>query len=135
MDDLAKKASLFIYLGIVMVFKRIFGKAISSDSEDESYVDLDSIIDEPRSSAGKIRVRIEKLNEYRDTERVQKYVREGDIVLVETMELKNKDIGELKRSIERIKKTVIAINGDIVMGPQAVLIVCPPSVMVTRIKE
>jgi SepF-like predicted cell division protein (DUF552 family) len=49
--------------------------------------------------------------------------------------MKNKDVGELKRSIERIKKTVMAINGDIVMGPQSILIICPPNVMVSRIKE
>lgn len=118
-----------------MVFKRIFGKAMPDETDDESYIDLDSIIDEPKSHAGKIKIRIEKLTEFRDTDQVQKYVREGDIVLVETQELKNRDIGELKRSIEKIKKTVIAINGDIVMGPQAVLIICPPSVMVSRIKE
>jgi len=48
--------------------------------------------------------------------------------------LKEKDIGELKRAIERIKKTIIAIDGDIVMGPKSILIVCPGSVVISRRK-
>jgi SepF-like predicted cell division protein (DUF552 family) len=118
-----------------MVLDKIFGRSHDEHEADE-YIDLDSIIEEPKaSSAGKMKIRIEKLMEFRDAERIQKFVREGNIVLAETLELKNKDVGELKRSIERIKKTVLAMNGDIVMGPQSVLIICPPTAMVSRIKE
>ncbi|MBN2094747.1 MAG: cell division protein SepF [Candidatus Aenigmarchaeota archaeon] len=118
-----------------MVFDRIFGRPSRQESDSDEYIDLDSIIEEPRQQSGKIRIRIEKLTEFRDCEKILKYIREGSIVLAETLEMKNKDVGELKRSIERIKKTVTAINGDIVMGPQSILIVCPPNVMVSRIKE
>ena len=117
------------------MLRRILGKSSSDDSESEEYIDLDSIIEEPKKQSGKVRIKIEKLLEFRDAERIQKFVREGNIVLAETQEMKNKDVGELKRSIERIKKTVMAINGDIVMGPQSILIICPPNVMVSRIKE
>jgi len=117
------------------MLKRILGKGAPSESESDEYIDLDQIIEEPKKQTGKIRIKIEKLMEFRDAERIQKLVREGNIVLAETMEMKNKDVAELKRSIERIKKTVMAINGDIVMGPQSVLIICPPNVMVSRIKE
>jgi len=117
-----------------MVLKRLWGSS-PRESESDEYIDLDSIIEEPKQHSGKMRIKIEKMLEFKDAERIQKLVREGNIVLAETLELKNKDLGELKRSIERIKKTVVAINGDIVMGPQSVLIVCPPNVMVSRIKE
>jgi len=117
------------------MLKRLLGKSAQDDSDNDEYIDLDQIIEEPRKNTGKIKIKIEKLTEFRDSERIQKLVREGNIVLAETMEMKNKDVAELKRSIERIKKTVTAINGDIVMGPQSVLIVCPPNVMVSRIKE
>jgi SepF-like predicted cell division protein (DUF552 family) len=117
------------------MLKRLLGKGVSDESENDEYVDLDQIIEEPRKNTGKVKIKIEKMTEFRDAERIQKLVREGNIVLAETMEMKNKDVAELKRSIERIKKTVMAINGDIVMGPQSILIICPPNVMVSRIKE
>jgi SepF-like predicted cell division protein (DUF552 family) len=125
---------IYIFVNTVML-RRILGKSATDDSNNEEYIDLDQIVEEPKKQSGKVRIKIEKLLEFRDAERIQKLVREGNIVLAETQEIKNKDVAELKRSIERIKKTVMAINGDIVMGPQSVLIVCPPNVMVSRIKE
>jgi SepF-like predicted cell division protein (DUF552 family) len=135
-DAILSGISIFIYLTIVMVLDRIFGRSSRDENEADEYIDLDSIVEEPKTPAsGKIKIRIEKLLEFRDAERIQKFVREGNIVLAETLELKNKDVAELKRSIERIKKTVLAMNGDIVMGPQSVLIICPPNASVSRIKE
>ncbi|OYT43686.1 MAG: hypothetical protein B6U88_00295 [Candidatus Aenigmarchaeota archaeon ex4484_56] len=113
-----------------MVFKRIFGR--NTEEDDEEYIDLDKIIEEPKSNSGRQIIKIDKILEYKDAERVQKLVREGFIVLAETEELKNKDVGELRRVIERIKKTVTAIDGDVVMGPKSVLIICPGSVKVAR---
>lgn len=117
-----------------MVLKKIFGKGEEVFEEDEEYVDFNKIIEQPRTE-GKLVIKIEKLNEYKDAEKIQKEVREGHIVIADTEQLKNKDIGELKRAIERIRKTVIAIDGDIVMGPRSILIVCPNSAVVSRVKE
>jgi len=117
-----------------MVLNRIFGRSEKSYEEGEEYVDFNKIIEQPKTE-GKIVIKIEKLSEYRDAEKIQKEVREGKIVLAEAEQLKNKDIGELKRAIERIKKTVVAIDGDIVMGPKSILIVCPSSAVVSRAKE
>ena len=118
-----------------MVLEKIFGKTLkSTEEEDEEYVDFNKIIEQPKSTEGKIKIKIEKITAYKDTERIQKEIREGMIVLAETEELKEKDIGELRRAIERIKKTIIAIDGDIVMGPKSILIICPGSAVVSRVK-
>lgn len=118
-----------------MVFEKIFGKNLKgAEEEEEEYVDFNKIIEQPTSTEGKIEIKIEKISGYKDTEKIQKEVREGKIVMAETEELKEKDVGELRRAIERIKKTVIAINGDIVMGPKSILIVCPSSAVVSRVK-
>jgi SepF-like predicted cell division protein (DUF552 family) len=117
-----------------MVLKKIFGRSEEDYEESEEYVDFNKIIEQPKTE-GKIIIKIEKLLEYKDAEKIQKEVREGKIVLAETEQLKSKDIGELKRAIERIRKTVTAIDGDIVMGPKSILIVCPNSAVVSRVKE
>ncbi len=118
-----------------MVLEKIFGKNVKdADEEEDKYVDFNKIVEQPTDTKGKIEIEIEKISGYKDTDKIQKEVREGKIVVVETEELKEKDVGELKRAIERIKKTVIAIKGDIVMGPKSVLIVCPSSAVVSRVK-
>ncbi len=117
-----------------MVLKKIFGKKDVDRKEEEEYIDFNKIVDQPKME-GKVVVKMEKLLEYKDAERIQKEVREGKIVVVETEQLKNKDIGELKRAIERIRKTVVAIEGDIVMGPKSILVVCPNHAAVARVKK
>ncbi len=118
-----------------MVFDRILGRRGREIEEEEEYIDFNKIIEEPKTKSGKIQIKIEKLLEYKNTEKIQKLVREGNVILADTNELKNKDVEELKRAIERIRKTVIAIDGDIVMGPSSMLIICPNSVLVSRVKE
>ncbi len=118
-----------------MVFEKIFGRGLKDiDEDDGDYMDFNKITENPKILEGRMEIKIEKLSDYRDAEKIQKEVREGKIILAETEELKEKDVGELKRAIERIKKTVIAINGDIVMGPRSVLIICPGSVAISRKK-
>lgn len=118
-----------------MMFDKIWGRRNKDMEEDEAYVDFNKIMDEPKTTTGKTQIKIEKLIEYRDTDKIQKLVREGCIVIADTEELKSKDIGELKRAIERIRKTIVALDGDIVMGPSSMLIICPSSVVVSRLKE
>lgn len=119
-----------------MVLEKIFGKSLkSAEEEEEEYIDFNKIIEQPTNKEGKIEIKIEKILGYKDTEKIQKEVREGKIVIAETEELKEKDVGELRRAIERIKKTVIAVNGDIVMGPKSILIICPSSAIVSRVKQ
>jgi len=132
---IVKKVLFINNLYLFMVLERIFGKSLKDvEEEDEEYIDFNKIIEKPKNVEGKMEIKIEKLLEFRDAEKIQREVREGKIVLAETEELKEKDIGELKRAIERIKKTIIAIDGDIVMGPKSILIVCPGSVVISRRK-
>lgn len=117
-----------------MVLRKLFGREDYEKKEEEEYIDFNKIIEQPKTE-GKIVVKMEKLLGYKDAEKIQKEVREGKIVIAETEQLKNKDIGELKRAIERIRKTVVAIEGDIVMGPKSMLIVCPNYAVISRVKE
>jgi SepF-like predicted cell division protein (DUF552 family) len=83
-------------------------------------------------SAGKMGIVIESVAEFGDTEKVLKFLREGTIVLLKVKALREKDLGELKRVVERLKRTVVAQNGDIVGVEQDWLLLVPEHVIVHR---
>ncbi len=105
-----------------------FGGLFGRGEEEEEFVEIEKTSDESR----KIQVIIESLEDYRDVERVQKLLREGNIVFLKIKPLKDKDIGELKRSVQRLKKTCTAMNGDIVGVDEHFLVLTPPSASVYR---
>jgi len=77
-------------------------------------------------------VEIEKMESYADSDRIQKKVRDGGIMLVKIRDLKSKDASELKRAVERVKKTCLAIDGDIAGVGEDWLIVCGAGAKVHR---
>lgn len=107
-----------------------------SGSDGEEYIEVDlggsAVGAEPVLGGGKIGIRIENVTEFGDTERVLKYLREGQILLLKVKALKEKDLGELKRVVERFKRTVLAQNGDIVGVEQDWLLLVPEHVTVHR---
>lgn len=109
---------------------KIFGKKEHSKEDIEDYFEVDSFSREEGN--GYLGIKIEKLNTFEDTERILRTIREGDIIFLKIKGLKEKDIGELKRCIERLKKSIIANNGDIVGVEQDWLILTPSGVRVHR---
>ena len=89
-------------------------------------------IETEEESAKKVPIQIEKITEYADSDRVQRKVREGNILLVSVKELKIKNINELKRAIERIRKTTDAIGGEIVGAGDEWIIVSPSIAKIVR---
>ncbi|NOZ81538.1 MAG: cell division protein SepF [Candidatus Micrarchaeota archaeon] len=94
-----------------MVLRAIFGKDTRTELEEGDYIELDT--DAVETGGGRIPIKIERLEDFSDSDRIQKAVRDGAIVLVKIKTLKDKDISELKRVIDKLRKTCIAINGDI----------------------
>ncbi|MBU5688918.1 MAG: cell division protein SepF [Candidatus Aenigmarchaeota archaeon] len=111
-----------------MVFDLIFGREREEDEDKEAFVEIDKTGEEGR----KIQVRVESLEEYADTDRVQKLLREGNIVFLKIKPLRDKDLGELKRAVAKIKKTITAMNGDIVGVDENYLIITPEFARVFR---
>ena len=118
-----------------MALKDIFGKLQGNDEfeyEDE-YIELD--VPSSSSSGKRVLIKVDKLEDYTDSDRIQRKVREGNIMLVKIKDLKERDMGELKRAINRIRKTVIAVNGDIAGVSDEWLVVTPHFAKVHRDKE
>jgi SepF-like predicted cell division protein (DUF552 family) len=115
-----------------MVFEKLKRTVTGSVEEEiprEEYVEVGV---SESSSPGKIGISIEKLEEFADTDRVLRDVRNGTLVFLKIKNLKEKDIGELKRAVEKLKRTVLAQNGEIVGVEQDWLILAPEHARVQK---
>lgn len=111
---------------------KLFGTkgGIDLDKEEEAYIEVNTMDSEERR--GKIGIRVEKLNDFSDTDRILRSIRNGNVIFVKIKGLKEKDIGELKRAVEKLKKSVTANNGDIAGVEQEWLIITPEYASVER---
>ena len=66
---------------------------------------------------------------------MQKKVRDGTILLVKVRDLRLKDMNELKKAIARLRKTCLAIDGDITGVGDDWIILAPASVRIKREQE
>ncbi len=91
----------------------------SSDAEDladgeEEYVELDTDSSSSETRRTKIMVRSFVLEDFSDVKQVIDSLRDGyTITLINIKPLKGKDVVELKRAVNKIKKTCDAISGDL----------------------
>jgi len=103
------------------MLKRITDKFRPETSEEE-YVELDM---GERESEEKIIIQVEKLDNLLDTNRIQGKIREGRVLFIKIKEFKERDINELKRALEKVKRTCLAVEGDIA-GIGEDWIICTP---------
>lgn len=107
-------------------FKR-FTKSSANDEEEiagDEYVELDTEAEKERTS--KIIVRPFVMEDFSDIKPILEALREGyTIALVNIKPLKDKDLVELKRAINKLKKTCDAIEGDIAGFGDDYIVVTP----------
>src|SRR3990170_127535 len=113
-----------------MVFEKIFDKLRPKKVEEDSGdIEVDPSV---LSGEQKIDVRIETLKDFTDTDRIQQLVREGNVVFLKIKDLKDKNVSELKRAVDRLKKTCAAMNGDIAGVEEEFLILTPQFARIYR---
>ncbi|MBT3395123.1 cell division protein SepF [archaeon] len=103
---------------MVKLFSKFKDKFMSEYEESdfpeefaEDYVELDSKGDTPKA---KIIVRPFVIDDFADVKPVLDSLREGyTIALINIKPLKDTDVVELKRAVNKLKKTCDAIDGDI----------------------
>ncbi|MBL7169454.1 MAG: cell division protein SepF [Candidatus Aenigmarchaeota archaeon] len=122
-----------------MAFKLFGGDSDGDDtvSRNQDYVEVNSFSEEPETKlmstgTSKIGIRVDKLNDFEDSDRILKSLRSGNIVFLKIKGLKEKDMGELKRAVDKLKKTAMANNGDIAGVEQDWLILTPSHANVMR---
>jgi SepF-like predicted cell division protein (DUF552 family) len=100
---------------------------------EEGYVELDTEGGDGRS---RILVRPFQLDDFEDVKPVLDSLREGyTIALVNIKPLKERDLVELKRAINKLKKTTDAIEGEIAGFGDDYLVVTPSFASIFRSKQ
>ena len=99
------------------------------DYDDLDLVELEGV---EATEDAKMKVKIITINDYADVEKIQNELRHGNLVWTRIKPLKDKDITELKRAIDKLKKTILSINGDIAGVDENYLILSPEGVRISR---
>jgi len=101
--------------------------------ESDEYVELDS--SRSSESGQKIIVKPFVLEDFTDIKQILDALREGNtICLVNIRPLKEKDLIELKRAINKLKKTCDAIEGDIAGFSDDYIVITPSFAQIYRSK-
>eukprot|EP00919_Chromeraceae_sp_WS-2016_P055281 GHVR01131322.1.p1 GENE.GHVR01131322.1~~GHVR01131322.1.p1 ORF type:complete len:132 (+),score=22.46 GHVR01131322.1:49-444(+) len=119
-------------MGFIDKIKKTFSgdDDFDPDQLEESYVEISESSSEPKS---KIVIRPFVLEDFADIKHILDSLREGyTIPLINIKPLKDKDLVELKRAINKLKKTTDAINGDIAGFGDDWIAVTPNFAMIHR---
>lgn len=109
--------------------EKIFGKGVQELGED-AYVEVDA--NAATGPSGKVPIKVDKIEDFADSDRIQKHIRDGSIVIVKIKPLKEKDLSELKRAIDKLRKTCVATSGDIAGIDEDWIILTPSFAHVAR---
>jgi SepF-like predicted cell division protein (DUF552 family) len=102
-------------MGIMDFMDKITGRKVikKTGQSDDDFIELES--SESRKKAAKIFVKYFVLTDFADIKGVIDSLREGyTIALMKIKPLKDKDMNELKRAINKVKRTCDAIDGEVV---------------------
>ena len=116
------------------VMKTNFDEDDVVESQDE-YVELNTDLS-AEAGSNRVIVRSFALEDFSDIKPVLDVLREGcTVCLVNIKPLKEKDLVELKRAINKLKKTTDAIEGDIAGFGEDYIVVTPSFATVHRTRE
>ncbi len=96
---------------------------------ENEWVELDNSAFKEGTSIG---VCVESLKSFSDTNRIQDLLREGKIVFLKIRDLRQRDLTELKRAVEKMKKTCLAMEGDIAGIDEDFLVLTPSFARIWR---
>lgn len=118
--------------------RRFFSRLRSGGSpekreSEEGYVELEAESEEAKT---KIVVRPFMIKDFEDVKDILDSLREGHtIALINIKPLKDKDLVELKRAINKLKKTCDAIEGEIAGFGEDWIVVTPSFATIHRTKQ
>ena len=101
-------------MGFKDILSKITGKTIiKKGDEEEEFIELEP--ETMHNKSAKVYVKYFILTDFADIKPVIDSLREGyTIALIKIKPLKDKDMNELKRAINKVKRTCEAIDGEIV---------------------
>lgn len=111
------------------IMKKIRAEEETMGEPESDWVELDSTA---FNESFDVNVSVESLKDFSDTDRIQGMVRDGRIVFLRIRDLRQKDLTELKRAVDKLKKTCVAMDGDIVGVDEDFLVLTPNFAKVWR---
>ncbi len=114
-----------------------FGTPVSMEDYDDEYEDEYMEIDTSKDIGTKAKIVVKSfiINDFADVKEALDDLREGyTIALINIKPLKDKDIVELKRAVNKLKKTCDAIDGDIAGVSEDWIVVTPTFAHIYRDK-
>jgi SepF-like predicted cell division protein (DUF552 family) len=117
--------------------KNVFSSGSETHEEEmeegDEYVELDT---EGKDIKSKVIVRPFVLEDFEDVKEILDALREGHtIALINIRPLKDKDLVELKRAINKLKKTCDAIEGDIAGFGEDYIVVTPSFAQIYKSRD
>ena len=113
--------------------ERLAKRNVADEEQMEEYVELGH---EGAGDRAKVIVRPFMLDDFEDVRQILDALREGyTVALVNIKPLKEKDLIELKRAINKLKKTCDAIEGDIAGFGEDYIVAVPSFAKIYRSKE
>jgi SepF-like predicted cell division protein (DUF552 family) len=113
--------------------RKRFGGNPEEESEEEEYLELDTAAGE---KASKIIVRPFVIDDFSDIKTILDALRDGQtIALINIRPLKEKDLVELKRAINKLKKTCDAMEGDIAGFGDDYIVITPSFAEIYRAQK
>ena len=107
------------------------GMSTDDDDEEEGYVELDTDLEEGARS--KVVVKPFVIQDFEDLKPILDSLRGGNTIsLVNIKPLKEKDMIELKRAINKLKKTADAVDGQIAGFGEDYLVITPAFAVIHR---
>ena len=121
-----------IYMKVKEKILRTVGKNSDFDEDfNEDYVEIDTNVD--KGPKARVLVRPFFIEDFADIKPALDALREGTtIALVNIKPLKDKDIVELKRAVNKLKKTCDAIEGDIAGFGEDWIVITPSFAQIYR---
>ncbi|MCK4588923.1 MAG: cell division protein SepF [Nanoarchaeota archaeon] len=114
--------------------EKLMPKKPEQEGEFEEYVEVGS--DAQDEARGKVLVKPFMIEDFEDIKPILDCLREGyTVALVNIKPLKEKDLVELKRAINKLKKTCDAIEGDIAGFGEDYIVAVPNFATIYRSKE
>jgi SepF-like predicted cell division protein (DUF552 family) len=112
----------------------LFGKFFKKEEPQpepqlEEFTELPLDLDQKQDH---LKIVIEKLEDFTDTDRIIRKVRNGAVVIVGIKGIKERSMEELKHAISKFKTSVSVFNGDIVGVADEFVILTPPTAKVHR---
>jgi SepF-like predicted cell division protein (DUF552 family) len=113
------------------VLRTVGGGSDFNDDIGEDYVEIDTDVD--KGPKARVLVRPFFIEDFADIKPALDALREGTtIALINIKPLKDKDIIELKRAVNKLKKTCDAIEGDIAGFGEDWIVVTPSFAQIYR---